>query len=190
MFQHLEHAVKIDPYNMDAYYFAQAAFTWETGHAKDVNKLLDYGIKYRTWDYWLPFYAGFNAAYFLKDYPTAAKYMQTAAEMSNNSLFSRLAARYFHESGEAGLGLVFLETMAKGAKTEGIRNIYEKRIEAFKSVRLIEEAMVELKKVSWTSRQDLIDATKVVIVSSLILGCFIAGVDFVLSKLLGILISK
>jgi len=141
MFKHLENAVKIDPYNMDAYYFAQAAFTWEVGHAKDVNKMLDYGMQYRTWDYWLPFYAGFNAAYFLKDYATAAKYMQIAAKMSNNSLYTRLAARYFNEAGKSGLGLAFLETMAKGARNETVKGIYEKRIAAYKSLRRIEDAV-------------------------------------------------
>lgn len=143
MFQHLVTSVKLDPYNIDAYYFSQAAFTWEIGQAKAVNELLDYGMQYRTWDYWLPFYAGFNAAYFLKDYAKAAEYMRIAAEMSNNSLFTNLAARYFHEAGEAGLGLVFLETMAKGAKSEKVRRIYELRIEALKAVRQIEEAMKE-----------------------------------------------
>ena len=143
MFKHLEHAIKLDPYNMDAYYFSQAAFTWEVGHAKEVNKMLEYGMKYRTWDYLLPFYAGFNAAYFLHDYKIAAEYMQIAAEMSNNPLFTRLAARYFHESGQAGLGLVFLETMAKGAQSEKIRRIYETRITALKAVKLIEDSIAE-----------------------------------------------
>jgi tetratricopeptide (TPR) repeat protein len=141
MFKHIENAVKIDPYNMDAYYFSQAAFTWEVGHAKDVNKVLDYGMKYRTWDYWLPFYAGFNAAYFLKDYEAAAKYMQIAAELSKSTLYTQLAARYFHEAGNAGLGLMFLETMAKGAKEENIKRAYQLRIEAFKAVRQIEDTV-------------------------------------------------
>jgi hypothetical protein len=33
--------------------------------------------------------------------------------------------------------------MAKGAKTQGVKDIYEKRIEAFKSVRRIEVALAE-----------------------------------------------
>ena len=54
--------------------------------------------------------------------------------------------------------------------------------------KFILEVTVELKKVSWTTRKDLVDATKVVIVSSFFLGLFIAGTDFVLSKMLGLLI--
>jgi len=50
------------------------------------------------------------------------------------------------------------------------------------------EVIVELKKVSWSSRHELIQTTWLVILSSLILGVFIGVTDFVLSKLLGLLI--
>ncbi len=66
----LHGAVKLDPYNMDAYYFAQSFLTWDVKQYKLANDLLDYGMKYRTWDWYLPFFAGFNSAYFMKDYAT------------------------------------------------------------------------------------------------------------------------
>ncbi len=46
----------------------------------------------------------------------------------------------------------------------------------------IGEVMVELKKVSWSTRQELRDSTLIVIFSSLFLGIFIAVIDLVLSK--------
>ena len=55
--------------------------------------------------------------------------------------------------------------------------------------KFISEVVVELKKVSWSTKQELLDATKVVIVSSFLLGFFIAGTDFVLSKALGLIIG-
>ncbi len=51
------------------------------------------------------------------------------------------------------------------------------------------EVISELKKVSWSTRKDVLEATKVVLVSSILLGVFIGGTDFVLSKLLGLLIN-
>src|SRR5690242_9398050 len=63
----LHAAVKLDPYNMDPYYFAQAILVWDVNQVKLANNLLDYGMKYRSWDWYLPFFAGFNNAYFLKD---------------------------------------------------------------------------------------------------------------------------
>lgn len=130
MFKTAETAVRLDPYNMDAYYFLQAAFTWEIGRAADVNRLLDHGMKYRDWDWQLPYYAGFNAAYFLQDYSKAATYMQKAAELSGNPLFTRLAARFFYEAGRSDLGIVFLDAMIKGTKNPQLKRVYEMRKEA------------------------------------------------------------
>jgi len=143
MFKTLQTAVRLDPYNMDAYYFAQAAFTWELQRIKEVNDLLEYGMEYRTWDYQLPFFAGFNAAYFQKDYQAAARYMRKAAEISGQPLFTNLAARYFHEAGQTGFGLLFLETMERGAKDEKVRKLYTLRKEALSGVVEIERALEE-----------------------------------------------
>src|SRR3989338_1019042 len=54
--------------------------------------------------------------------------------------------------------------------------------------KFISEVAVELKKVSWLTRQELTDATWIVILSSIFLGIFIGGADFVLSKLLSLII--
>ncbi len=86
-------AVQLDPYNMDAYYFAQAILVWDVGQVEIADKLLDYGMRYRTWDWYLPFFAGFNHAYFLKDYAGAARYYKRAGELSGSDLFKSLAGQ-------------------------------------------------------------------------------------------------
>jgi hypothetical protein len=140
MFRTLETASQLDPYNGDGYYFAQAAFTWEVGRVKEVNALLEEVVWRRTWDPWPAFYLGFNSAYFLKDYPKAARYMQVAAERSGNPLFAKLAARYFYESEQTGLGLVFLEAMIAQAKDKAVKYTYQVRREALLAVAEIEKA--------------------------------------------------
>lgn len=50
------------------------------------------------------------------------------------------------------------------------------------------EVAVELKKVSWPTRAELIEATWVVIVSTFALTLFIFAADLILSKLLGLVI--
>jgi len=55
--------------------------------------------------------------------------------------------------------------------------------------KFVSEVVTELKKVSWSTRKDLVDSTWIVILSSLLLGLFISGTDFVLSKLLEALIG-
>lgn len=53
----------------------------------------------------------------------------------------------------------------------------------------IQEARVELKKVNWPSRKELIDSTKVVLITSFLLAAFIGVVDFILSQLITAIIG-
>lgn len=136
----LHGAVKMDPYNMDAYYFAQGFLSWDVKQFKLANDLLDYGMKFRTWDWYLPFFAGFNSAYFLKDYAAAAKYYQRAGELSGSDLSKLLAGRYMQESGQTELAIGYLFMMAKGEKNPALQKNYHIRLKAFSEARRIEVA--------------------------------------------------
>lgn len=133
-------ALKLDPYNMDGYYFAQAFLVWDVGQVKVANELLENGMKYRTWDWYLPFFAGFNYAYFLKDYANAAKYYKAAGDLSSQSLHISLAGRYIQESGQTGLAIKYLKTIIKSTRNETLRRLLETRLEAFEEVARIEAA--------------------------------------------------
>jgi len=136
----LHGSVKLDPYNMDAYYFAQGILVWDIGIYKVANDLLDYGMKYRTWDWYLPFFAGFNSAYFLHDYKKAADYYKLAGDLSGSDLHKRLAGRYLQESGQTDLAIAYLSAMAKGERNPALKKTYLLRLSAFKEVRRIELA--------------------------------------------------
>jgi tetratricopeptide (TPR) repeat protein len=140
MFRTLETASRLDPWNADVYYFTNAAFTWELGKVAEVNAMLDYGMKYRTWDYQLPFFAGFNAAYFLKDYPTAARYFQKAARLRPDPLLTNLSSRYFFEAGENRIGLAFLDYMEQHTMDRKVMALYELRKKALLAVIELQEA--------------------------------------------------
>ena len=58
-------ALRLDPYNMDGYYFGQSILVWNARQYQLANELLEYGMQYRTWDWQLPFFAAFNNAYLL-----------------------------------------------------------------------------------------------------------------------------
>jgi hypothetical protein len=133
-------ALRLDPYNMDGYYFAQAILTWDSGKPDLANSLLEYGMKYRDWDWYLPFYAGFNYAYFLKDYANAAKHYRRAAELSGQELFMNLAGRYMHESGRTDMAIAYLDSMEKSARQDAIKKNLSVRKTAFIGSRRIEKA--------------------------------------------------
>lgn len=136
----LHGAVQLDPYNMDAYYFAQGFLTWDAKQFKVANELLEYGMKYRTWDWYLPFFAGFNNAYFLKNYTKAAEYYKQVGELSGQDLAKSLAGRYLQESGQTELAIAYLSAMENGEKNQAMKKSYQIRLQAFREVRRIELA--------------------------------------------------
>lgn len=146
MFKTIQTAIELDPYNMDTYYFAQAAFSWEAGHAEDVNRLLDYGMRFRTWDYYLPYFAGFNAAYFLKKPKEAATYFKKAAELSGNPLFANLAARYLQETDQTKIAISFLIMMIEKATDKNEKALYTTRLEALMAAQHIVDGIEQFEK--------------------------------------------
>jgi tetratricopeptide (TPR) repeat protein len=140
MSQILHGAVQLDPYNMDVYYFAQGFLTWDAKQYKIANELLEYGMKYRTWDWSLPSFVGFNYAYFLKDYTKAAEFYKRAGELSGNQLFNSLAGRYMHEAGQTELALAYLTSREQKELNPILKRSYQIRIQAFSEVRRIENA--------------------------------------------------
>jgi tetratricopeptide (TPR) repeat protein len=138
-------ALKLDPYNMDGYYFAQAILVWDVGQYLIANNLLEYGMKYRSWDWYLPFFAGFNYAYFLKDYPRAAQMYMRAGELSGNPLFETLAGRYLQQAGQTEMAIAYLEAMEKGSRNPAVKKTFQVRLEAFRKVLAIEHAIKKFK---------------------------------------------
>jgi hypothetical protein len=135
-----EAAVKLDPYNMDGYYFAQAVMVWDMKEVRAANDLLEYGMKYRDWDWYLPYFAGFNYGYFLHDYGMAAKYFKRVGALTGNELSINLAGRYMYESDRTDLAISYLAAMEKSATNEAIKKSFRIRLEAFRGVKLIESA--------------------------------------------------
>lgn len=133
-------ALKLDPYNMDGYYFAQSVLVWDMKQYQAACDLLEYGMKYRTWDWYLPFSAGFNYSYFLKDYQKAAGMYMLAGEISGDPMFARLAGSYLQQSGQTGAAIAYLEMMEKDARDQVVRNVFQIRIKALQEVARIEKA--------------------------------------------------
>ncbi len=160
LYRTIQAAVLLNPYHEDAYYFAEGAFAWDIRRVKETNALLRYVYKYRDWDFKIPFFLGFNCAYFLKDYRKAAVYFKKAAEMTHSSLFTNLAARYFYEGGETKLGIEFLKYMISSTRDERIKKIYRRRLDALLGIEKIETGIEEFKKRYGRLPQDIGELVK------------------------------
>jgi preprotein translocase subunit SecE len=57
-------------------------------------------------------------------------------------------------------------------------------------VSFLKEVRDELKKVVWPTRDEVIRLTGVVILISIVGGIFLGGTDFILTKLVGLLITR
>jgi tetratricopeptide (TPR) repeat protein len=147
IYQALYTSSHLDPYNMDAYYFAQAVLTWDAGMVRPAIELLEYGFSYRNWDWYLPFFISFDYAYFLKDYTKAAQYMEKAAALNPRAAwFSTLAARYYYEGGRTALALAYLKELIPTIRNESIRKNLLIRAEALQGILELEEAVTAYKK--------------------------------------------
>lgn len=133
-------ALQVDPYNMDGYYFAQAVLVWDVKQYKIANDLLEYGMKYRTWDWNLPYFAAFNYAFFLKDYGKAAQMYMRVGQLTGNPMSISLAGRYLQRSGKTELAISYLKGMEKAARDPAIRKSFQIRLQAFQQVHVIEQA--------------------------------------------------
>ena len=54
--------------------------------------------------------------------------------------------------------------------------------------KFIGEVFAEMKKVSWSTRRELVDSTLIVILSSFLLGLFVGIIDFAFSKGVAVII--
>jgi hypothetical protein len=118
IYQALLTSTRLDPYNMDAYYFAQAVLTWEPHMIPRLVELLEYGFAHRPWDWYLPFF------------------------LSEIKWYSTLAARYFYEGGSTALALAYLKEMIPTARNEAIKKRMITRAEAFEKILRIEKAVL------------------------------------------------
>jgi preprotein translocase subunit SecE len=57
------------------------------------------------------------------------------------------------------------------------------------ALRFLREVRVELKKVTWPQRKEVIGSTAVVILASFLVAFFLGLVDLILQKLLGLIIK-
>jgi tetratricopeptide (TPR) repeat protein len=155
-------STRLDPYNLDAYYFAQSVLIWEAGMIPRVVELLEYGFAHRPWDWYLPFFLSFDYAFFLHDYHKAAEYLAKVAQLKPEiDWYVTLAARYLYEGGSTALALAYLKEMIPTARNEAIRRRMMTRAEALEKILKIEQAIAVYRKHFQKDPEELGDLVRV-----------------------------
>ena len=132
----------LDPYFVDPYVLAEGLLAWDAGKIEAANQLLEKGMRYRTKDWRLPFYVGFNHFYFLKDFQTASGFIMQAAELPGSpSYLKTLGARLAYYGGKTKTALLFLKEMLADAKDPLLKKRLDMRLKALEGSVVIEEAL-------------------------------------------------
>jgi hypothetical protein len=137
----------LDPYFLDPYLFGNATFTWEAGMIKEANDLLAKGIRYRTWDWMLPFFTGFNYFYFLQENEKAAEFLMEASRRPDaDPMLASIASKLAYKENKTETSIQFLEEMLQRTDDEMTKQRFRKRIEALRGILLLEQAVANYQK--------------------------------------------
>jgi len=132
----------LDPYFLDPYFLANGVLAWEAGRVRETNVFLEKGIRYRNWDYWLPFFVGFNYYYFLGDTAKGSEYMMMASRRPGaDPFFGFFAGRLAYKANKTENAIIFLEGMLKTTKDETLNKDYQLRLSALRNILYLENAV-------------------------------------------------
>lgn len=140
--KYVDSATRLNPYNIDAYYFGQAILTWDAGMVKDMNHILERGVKKRTWDFYPPFFIGFNNAFFLNDSHSAAQYMELASKLNPTIAFlPNLVGRLYYQANKTEQAIQYLKVVYRGTSNQAVRKGILARISVLEAILFLEDAV-------------------------------------------------
>lgn len=132
----------LDPYFLDPYLFENATFTWEAGRVREANAILEKGSGYRTWDWMLPFFAGFNHFFFLQENERAAELLMEASRRPKaDPILASIASKLAYKARRTETAIHFLEEILKRTEDFGTKQRFERRLEAFHNILALEKAV-------------------------------------------------
>ncbi len=144
MYKNMDVATDLDPYFLDPYYFGAMTLAWEANKVQEANALLEKALRYRTWDWTIPFYLGFNHFYFLQDNVRASEYLMDASKKPGAiTVLASLAAKLAYRERQTENAITFLQEILKKTDNEALKKQYETRLHAMNSTLYLERAVAD-----------------------------------------------
>jgi hypothetical protein len=146
LYESVNSLTNLDPWFWDAYLVADMILTWDFGKIDLANKLLLKAKKYRTNDFKVPYYIGFNYFYFLKDNANGAKYLMEAAELPGApGYLPSLATRLSMYQDQYGPAILFLKNTLKTIQSPDLKKQFETRLKTLMIMEGLEKKVHEFK---------------------------------------------
>jgi hypothetical protein len=150
IYKNLKNSVALDSYFRDPYYLMNSALIWDRYKLTEVNGLIAKGADNCDWDYFLPFYVGFNYYYFLDEYDKSFYYLKEASKRAGgNPFFDSLASRVAYQANKTEFAITYLEQQIYQAEQGGQSSSVEslvRRLQVLQGIRKIEVAVDAYRK--------------------------------------------
>ncbi|MBT6338856.1 MAG: hypothetical protein HOJ48_06120 [Desulfobacula sp.] len=151
----------LDPWFWDAYLMADMVLAWDFKEIDLANKLLLKAKKYRTWDFKVPYYLGFNYFYFLQDNENGSKYLMEASKLPGSPEYlPALATRLSVYQNNYGPAIVFLMDLLKSTHASSSVIPLQKRLETLIILENLEKQVDKYEKLNKSLPTDLFDLVK------------------------------
>lgn len=144
----LKHALTLDPYFQQTYFFVQGNLPWEAKMPRKAIELLAISAEHRPWD-WVPGqYRGFDYYYFFEDYANASKvFLDTARIPNAPPILADLGGRFALKSKRTAAAIVLLEGLLTDNNLASFtRKEIEDRVTALKGASILEKAIDAYRK--------------------------------------------
>lgn len=145
---HFTAAATLHPHFVDTYFLCQATLPYiNPEYTMRANDILDMGMQALPDNFVLPFFAGFNHFYHLKQPQEAAHLLKRASELPNGpSWLAHLASVLRGEGGDIYGGLLWLKAMLAAEEDEVMRERYRHSISMFERAVTVQQAIDAFKK--------------------------------------------
>lgn len=136
-------AASFNPYHEDNYYVAEAVLPWYE-QVSAANAILDKATEFRSFDLLPPFFRGFNAMHFERNYTVAGKFFAESAQRTpdlrqRNSLLA-LSAKLYEKGDDPDFAISVLQGMQSGTRDNQLKEFLQIRIIRLQMLKFIRAA--------------------------------------------------